>query len=313
MRKKSIIKFSLLIILYLFIFYGTGISKTWQYYYKKGVVEYHAEIYDYAVDNLLRALEINPGLYKAANVIAEIYEMQKNREEAIDYYNISLKINNKQPDIHCRIGELLEFFLKDDLSFSHYKGAVKIDPSHLKGHYNLVRLFNKKGDMAGAFKHFNICYDLGKLEGEKNFELASSEEYENDDKAIELYSAAIEKNPVYIKAYFRLSEIYRRRNDYKNAILYLEKITELKPDNEKAYVYLGHLYYTYGLSWIPTKTRDTMKRRYILSRARANLEEAVRLNPGNPEACYLLSDVYIYLGEDDKAMDVQERAMRSTR
>ena len=152
MKKMSIIKFSFLCIC-IFIFNSAGISRTaWEYYYKKGVIEYKADMYTFAIDNLIKALDRNPSLYKAQNIIAEIYIKLDRKEEAIKHYRMSLNINDNQPDIHCKIGKLYEFYLEYSLSHHHYSRAVNIDPSHLKGHYNLVRYYVKKNNKDSAIK-----------------------------------------------------------------------------------------------------------------------------------------------------------------
>jgi Flp pilus assembly protein TadD len=103
-----------------------------------------------------------------------------------------------------------------------------------------------------------------------------------------------------IEALFSLAEIHRRRGDADAAALYLEKIKEIKPDTEKAYIYLGHLYYA---------KRHARNRAYILALAIKNLKQAEDLNPDNYETLYLLSDIYRHMGDDVRADEYRARAM----
>ena len=54
-------------------------QKSWQYYLKKGLIQYKHEMYDYSLLNLQKALEQNDNLFKAANTLAEIYIINRDK------------------------------------------------------------------------------------------------------------------------------------------------------------------------------------------------------------------------------------------
>jgi tetratricopeptide (TPR) repeat protein len=130
----------------------------------------------------------------------------------------------------------------------------------------------------------------------------------NEEKAIKLFITAIEKNPAMIEAYFKLADIYRRKNDLDSAISNIKKITEISAYNEKAYLYSGHIYLAKALAGVPVKTRNIKQRKFLLGKSKANFEEALRLNPKNIELNSYIADIYSYLGEDDKSMETREKA-----
>ncbi len=284
--------------------------KSWQYYYKKGVIEYNVQMYDFAIENLERVLELNPKKYGAANIMADIYFMRNDKYKAMKYWGISLKINDRQPDIHYRVGKLQEYYCQYEISFSHFKKAIKADPLFRLGHYYLTRHYIRTKDYKNAKKHFNICYKLGKLMSEKIFTNAILVESEDDDKAIDLYKSALDENPVFTEAYFRLSEIYRRKNDIDNAISNLEKITEIQHDNERAYIYLGHLYYNKASSSHPVNKKDIYKRLYLLKKALDNFDGAIGLNPANKNLNLYVSDIYSKLGQEELSLIFQKESMK---
>jgi len=272
----------------------------WQYYYEKANLQLKGEMYQFALENLIKALDRNPSLYDAANKISYIYTKWNRNREALDYLSISLKINDKQANAHNIAGELNDFFGNYEEALLHYKKAVEIDPSFIPAHINLVRYYFKRNERAEANSHFEICYNLGKSEGEKYFNLALAEENKRNYKeAIAFYKQALDKNPAYMNAYFNIVEIYRRMNQNDEAIKYLEKIKEIQPDIEKVYLYLGHLYYA---------KRFTKKRKYILDLAIKNLKKAIELDPSDYETCYFISEIYRFMKDDIHAAEFLNKA-----
>ena len=62
------------------------------------------------------------------------------------------------------INEGIEHFEKGhwDVAEKHFTEAAKDDPKSAEAHYDVALALDKKGDHAGATKHFKTAYDLGK-------------------------------------------------------------------------------------------------------------------------------------------------------
>jgi tetratricopeptide (TPR) repeat protein len=300
MFEKSIINCAIALIISLAPV-GSAHGAGWEYYYRKGSIQFDAELYPAAMENLERALELNPSLYDAANKMARILIARNRKREALDYLDRSLSIRADQADIHVTTGEIRDFFGYHELAFEHYTAAVSADPSHIGAHFNLVRWYVERGDTANADRHFSAAYELGREDGERFLAGALEEERKkNNAGAAAMYGKAIEKNPAYIDAYFGLAELYRRTSRPDDAIATLEKVKKVRPDNEKAHVYLGHLYFA---------RRYARNRKYILTQAIRNFERAREINPANPETLYGLSEVYLHMGDRDRADELREAAI----
>ncbi len=65
-------------------------------------------------------------------------------------------------------------------------------------------------------------------------------------------------------------------------------------------MYLGHLYFA---------RRYARNRKYILTQAIRNFERAREINPANPETLYGLSEVYLHMGDRDRADELREAAI----
>ena len=79
----------------------------------------------------------------------------------------------------------------------------------------------------------------------------------------------------------------------------LEEIKKIRPDNEKAYIYIAHLLFT------RTKTKN---RASTLQRAIANLHKAIEVHPENSEPYFLLSEIYLFIGDTEKAVEYNRKA-----
>ncbi len=272
----------------------------WRYYFRKAELQYAGERYAFALENYVKALDRNPKAFEAANRIAAIYLIQNKKRDALDYLARSLSIREGQAEIQNLAGEQNEFFGYYEESFARYLKAVSIDPSFARAHLNLVRYYVKRRDLKKAGEHFAACERAGRAEGERQMELAAAEERRGNEKgALARYHAALEKNPVMIEAHMAIVEIHRRNNRTAEAIERLERIKEIKPDFEKAYVYCAHLYFA---------QRYSKRRKYILDMAIRNLKSAIDLNPYSHESCYLLAEIYRFIGDDLNEKEYYERA-----
>lgn len=274
-------------------------QRTDEYYYQKGLVQYRAEMYEYAIYSLMRCLDLNPQRYEAANLLADIYNIKEKKLQAVDYYKKSLAINDNQADIHCAIGELYDIFCERDLAFRHFIRATELDPVHIKAHANLVRYYYRINDSESADRHFRISYEKAKKKVGTIVEDAAYAEQEGDlKKALALYQKAIDAGPSYIEAYLAFYDYYRRRDDYAGAAVILERLKFIKPDYEKAYILLADIYFVKKLSG---------RRKTNLDKAIGNLKEAFELNPNNYEALYEISNIYKYMKKDIEARQYEEK------
>ncbi len=218
----------------------------------------------------------------------------------MEYFNLSLKINNNQPEIHYKIGTLYEYFSENDPAFMHYRETLKLKPGHIFANLNISRFYIKMNDKKNAEKYFQISYIKGRIKSEEFFDLAEKERNRgNLKKAVSLYQKVIKINPASPDVYFKISNIYRELNNYPKAAYYLEKLKFIKPDYEKVYLYLAHIYFNKKFSG---------KRKYYIDKAIKNLETAVKLNPKNLETYYMLSRIYDYTGNAEKAEELEKKA-----
>lgn len=271
-----------------------------EFFFRRGMELYQSKQYQFAIEDMEKALKANPSHFRAANMLGKIYRQKKLMKKSLDYYLLSLSINPSQPETHYQVGTLYDYFFSSFNSVPHYFKAVELDPSHRYAHLKLVRhyLLEKK-DPASANRHFELSFKLGK-EDAAPFMKAADKAYSagNETDALAHYRNAVKKNPADLQTYFRISEIYVRCKEYRKAVRWLEKITYIRPDSEKAYMRLGNLYFTAPLS---------QNKKFLYDMAVTHLTNALAINPENRDALLLLAEVYRKSGKGEEAEKLYKR------
>ena len=273
---------------------------SWRYYYKRGMLQYNAGMYDFSIDSLKKAMRKKPDLYQAANTLGAIYKIQNKQAEALDVLELSLKINRHQPNILCDTALVLEFFARPDRAFTYLKETILLDPQHTRSHAHIVRFYYSKKNTAAAKQHLARSITLGRQKGNLYFQRAlRAEKSRQYNTAIQLYRLAIKESPAWDAAFIRIFEIYRLQKNFTAAVQVLEELVRMVPFHVKARIALGHLYFAKKIS----KYRDWNIKRAIL-----HLEKAAELDSKNPETFHVLSDIYFFIGDDVKGTALEKKA-----
>jgi tetratricopeptide (TPR) repeat protein len=116
--------------------------------------------------------------------------------------------------------------------------------------------------------------------------------------ATEEYRRALQASPGSPIILNKLARVLIREARYQEALPHLKKAQDIDPDSVGTYVQLGRLHHA---------SKD-------FAAAKADLEEALQINPFNPEIHRLLSETYGALGEQEqskKARATSERLMKA--
>jgi len=280
-------------------------TEGWEYFYKRGTVQHREKLYKDAADSMQKALRRKPDLYQAANVLAEIRFIQRDRHAAMEYYELSLSINDSQPGVHNSLGELLEYFVQYDSALEHYMRGHVLDPEDTRIMINIARVLVKTGRVDESFKYYSLCREKGMPRSRPLAEEAERVRLTNPTEAAALYRKAISLNPAHTEAYIGLADCYRQTDENEKAAAALEDLKKLNPRHAVIYIHLGNIYYNYK--------RRGNTRKYYIDLAIKNYEEAIKLQPGNPDLYFELAAIMEALGEREKADRLLETADRLVR
>ncbi len=283
---------------------NSTLQQSWDYYLKQGTLQYHAGMLNYSIDNFTKALEGNPDSYTACNYLGKIYILKNNFKKSLEYFEKSIEINPKQEDIQIEAGKLQDFFSNKDAAFTRFKSAAEINNDNAEAHINLVRHYYRLNDKEKSLYHLNQSAEISKktnitcsIESQP---FIKSKKY---DFAIAMYLKDINKNQGNILIRYELHELYRNKKDYFKAAEILEQIIYLIPFEEKAYIYLGHIYYDMKIPG---------NRKYLIEKSIKYFQKALELNPNNSDIYMTLSMIYRSLKNDIKADEMAKKAEKAS-
>jgi two-component system chemotaxis response regulator CheY len=112
-------------------------------------------------------------------------------------------------------------------------------------------------------------------------------------QAVAHFQEAINKKPLFVKAYNAIGEIYEDLGDIATAIKYYEQAHAISPSNAERLIALSKLYY---------KTGEANKAETMLKEAHADVRDDVSTSG------HLLGELYLSKNENDKALEVLDKA-----
>lgn len=169
--------------------------------------------------------------------LADLARLQKNWNQAIDYYIQGYLVNSSAINA-------LEQALQISLTTNSFDRAEEVchllledDPENIKFLETLrdLTLFNQKYEDA-----LNLINRIEKIQGSSSELLiqksALYEELKNSDLALSIMIDAFEKDSLNINVLHRLVSLLMDREDYNNAILFNQRIVDNFPDDSRGFI-----------------------------------------------------------------------------
>ena len=249
--------------------------------------------FPYALNSLKRALAINPTLFSAYLVLADIYIKQNQYEEAIKTLKkalVDFEADAKDRIIaynligyaYLQTGEL-------EKAYGYLSKALELSSSYVDARTNLGLYYLKKNDL---------------------------------NQAVEQFKTAINLNKNYIPAHYYLAYVLYMKNDRPKALKQLEQINHISPNYYKAYFLAGKIYteadsvnkavnnFTKMLK-IDTFEWDTSDINTYFKNTITLLNILKNKHPRKLEIYDLISTIHIRNGEYDKAIKNYEEAIKN--
>lgn len=259
------------------------------YFYRKGLIQYNHQMYNYAVSSLELALGSDPTHVDAANLLAKIYlENYRDRVRALQYFLQSLKANDAQPEIHLEAGKLYYFFSEYQNAKEHLQKAVQ-QKQLVYAHYYLVLIYNIEKDYNTANAHIEQCNRLTSKqvsgEIEKGVRATKQGKYH---EAIKHYENAIELNPASKEAYMHLALLCRMQKKADKTIEILENCMKMYAQDNDVLITLAHVCFEY---------KHPKRRTYYINRAIELCTRVIANDNSRCEAYSLLFEIYKQLND----------------
>lgn len=230
---------------------------------------------DEALDVYNKLLSINPDDLNVKNLYAQLNVSKKNYDIALQIFNEIYEKTNLQ-DIKINIAQI--YLMKN-----MYKSAIDILKDFPEDNKSVLNILSVSYLNEKEYDKAKACYKkLVKLipNDYRNFyNISICEKYLNNiEESLKYALKAFEINSTDIDIILNIALIYEAQNDINNAILYLEKVNELKVDENILY-HIGVLY---------KKTGNYIK-------AVSYFDKVIQLNPNNKNAMLNIASTYKFI------------------
>jgi tetratricopeptide (TPR) repeat protein len=214
--------------------------------------------------------------FKYYERIADIYALQNNYEESLEYYRNALTLYSKKPQIHSKIGDI---FSKNDLynlAETSFEKALKIDKNWTQAQKGICNIYYNHGLYDKAAKY---CSEIIQKENIQEYVLKFAvccRKLKNIDLGIETIKNFMDKNGRDKDSLFLYALLQYDKKEYflaKNTFL---KVLEYDDKDFQIYLYLAKIY---------AEEKD-------FSKAIETLKKASILNPNSAVIDLLLAESF---------------------
>lgn len=270
------------------------------YYFQKGKIEFDETMYSYAEENLTRALSINPKIPAAYEMLGDIRLKKKHHREALSFYTQSIAVQENQDTVHFKIGEIEDYLANYNAALTHFARACELNQMNIYAAAGAGRILSLNGKKDEAEKYYAISFNAGKQQEEILFRQYQAARAKNKyADAEDLLAQAVKANPTDTDRYYELVSLYRSMKKIPQAVQSLEKLRYIRPDEEKAYVLLAHMYYA---------ERQYKNRKKEIETAISYMEKALSLDSSNTEYLEFLAELNRAAGKEEAAVKYEQRS-----
>jgi len=275
-------------------------------YYSIGLIYLKTGNYGSSVNNLNKALEINPYNEEKYNksILSISQRLAKKGDEQyrIREFNSALELYLEAVDYYPEFVAVLYRISNVYQQLNDYYNAkvfaertIVYDNAHFKAMKTLGDLHYRMGDAEESARCYNKSIAINSNYYKAYYSLA---QLFNDqgkvESAIENLNSAIQINPKYDKAYILLGVIYSDSSNYENAILNFNEAVSLNSKNYKVYFRLAEVY--------------NKSSRY--SRAKESAKNALKIKKNYAGAYFELGYAELFMCNKVAAQDAFEKAKR---
>lgn len=266
-------------------------------------------------------------------IMAVVYDRQGSYDKAIAEYKAALKADPENSSIYVN---LASSYIKNNevlRAIEELQLAIKYNPDAVEPHALLAILYSVQSKSEAANREYEVALQNASKIEPKNPELYKTLgsiylQEKRYDAAQQMYKRMLELMPDDAQAHFFMADIYEQSHQRALAEEELKKSLAIDPDYSEALNYLGYLYiednrnlpaaeamikkaleiqpengaYLDSLGWFYFKKGRISEALRLFERAIILLEDPVIYDH--------LGDVYLSLGQEDKARQSWERSLK---
>lgn len=233
-----------------------------QVYYNLALTYQCTKEYDRAIVNYNKFLESSPKDHDGLYNLALVYYLKENYAKSVEFFEKCIKVERDEDSIKAlTLAYLNNNEVEKAIKFSNE--ILELPDEGERLYYVVAKAFENKNNLNKDFKYI--------------------------DKAIEMYSKLLEKNPKNFDAYLSISISHAKKGEWEESIDYCKKAIDVNPASYEANNQMGIVYYCCN------QVKDSID----------YYEKALDLKPEGDYKIYSnLGYAYEKIGEIDKAVKI---------
>ncbi len=224
-------------------------------------------------------------------------------EKGIKYEKIRAELYPDDPTPHNNLGWYYQNFGKYDDAIAEYKSALTIDPNLMLTYSGILWIYLEilgETDSAFVWAKRMIKYDDT---NEYGYCFLGSAYVGMDSltQAERALNKAVEINPEFVFALYRLANVYRLQGEYQKAIEIFQKLLKVDEEEMPAHYNLGINYENMG---------DDKTAKEHFNKFRKTAEQWVKKNPNDAQSYLSLGTVLARLGDYKTSWELGKSALK---
>jgi protein O-mannosyl-transferase len=303
--KKAVLSFGALLLIIVFLILSWQRCKLW------------GDNYLLWNDVLKKYNIYSIGNFKEKNTIAFAYNFRGicyaekgNYRQAVDDYNVALKINSQYKEALNNRANAYRMIGQNDLALKDFKQIITINPKFADAYYNRGLLYLEINHLDNALADFttaiNVDPNMADYFNNRGVALRLKGEYE---KSFADFNQALKLNKNFAEAYFNRGMIFQIHRRYFPAIVNYTEALRIKPTYADARFRRGTVFASLGkydqaikdfnhIIQIDSKHIDALKNLGIVLKNMKRYEESsiqfkkiLQIKPNDPEALKNLKEI----------------------
>ncbi len=216
-------------------------------YYNRGTVLLNENKYGKALNDLNRAIEIDPTYAEAYSNRGFIFSKQGEYDKAVNDFNKVIQLRSGFLNVYFNRGTALMNEGKYTEAISDFTKAIQLKPGDAHAYNNRGFVFSQTGEYAKAINDFNKALALNptysKAYSARGYVFARLDKLDN---ALTDFTKAIEFDATNSEAYKNRGIYFMNDKQHEKAINDFNKAIQLNPDNEEVYYNRGVVEFNTG-------------------------------------------------------------------
>lgn len=142
-----------------------------QLHYYLGVIDYYDNLYESALEELLKAEKSGPYHLRAQYYLGMNYLKTQNFTEAIKRFNQVITIDSNHYRAYFQIGQCFTAIGQDQEAVEFFEKGLAVNPDDARGYYGLGLAYQRLGDTDKAHRMFHLAKSIYHDDIKARFEL----------------------------------------------------------------------------------------------------------------------------------------------